>query len=188
MPIQNVYLNRGTWINEADMGGPSHGSDGYMKVCGHNPGDGNMYESRPLMLFNNDAFSGQIVSATLNLYISSVTGSPRRFYPYRMIRRFGQNANWTDSNSEGSWGYHGCDNPNSDRSYTPFTGMFAVAGVGWMSMPVTNLTELLSIIEGIDSVILVPTVTESDVRIAKDPAPYLAIEYTTSLVGGIQIF
>jgi hypothetical protein len=187
MPVQNVYLNRGTWINAADTSTPSHGDDTFMKVCGHNPGDGNFYEARPLMLFNNDGFSGQIVSATLNIYIASTSGNRRWFYAYRMIRQFGQNATWVNSDGYGYWAYEGCDNPNTDRSYTQLTAQFDATVTGWHSKSITSLTELNSVISGIDSIILVPTNYEGDVRIAKSPSPYLAIEYTTSLVGGAQI-
>ena len=84
MPIQNVYLEWGTWINGLDVTGPVHGGETTMKVGGHT-WSGQTAEARPLFKLNSDAFSGQIVSATLNLYASQASAGTN-IMAYRVIR------------------------------------------------------------------------------------------------------
>lgn len=186
MPIQNIYLEWGTWINGLDMTGPSHGGAATMKVGGHTD-NGQTAEARPLFKLDSDAFSGQIVSASLNLYASQASAGTN-IMAYRVIRASNANATWQSSGLS-DWQYDGCDNPNTDRSYTAlFSAWYLMNTTGWHSIPIAEMTELNSIISGLYTLILLGSSTNYTASIAKSPAPYLAIEYTTSLVGGIQIF
>ena len=173
MPIQNVLMNAGTWLKVGDNY-LSHYGDSYMGL-GY---DGYW---RPLIKFNNDGFSGQILSASLKVYCSStawpwVTG-------FKVNKVFNPvTAAWATP-----WTTAGCNAVNEDRSGVElFTGTQLTA-VGWNTIPVADLSELLGVINGLDSIILTGSGAYAT-YIEKDPLPYLAIEYKTSIVGGIQIF
>ena len=184
MPVQNVYLEWGTWINGLDITGPTHGGESTMKIGGHT-WSGQTVEARPIMKLNSDAFSGQILSVTLNLYCTQIRSN---IMAYRVIRAGNANATWRNSGLA-DWGIDGCEQPNTDRSFTAlFSAWYVMNTTGWHSIPIVNMTEFNSIISGIYTIILLGSSTNYTAFIAKDPLPYLAIEYTTSLVGGVQIF
>lgn len=170
MPIQNVLMDYGTWLNPPDNYYP-HADDSYMSVDSY---------KRPLIHFANDGFSGQILSANLYVYCSAV---PDRIgvTGYRVNRAYNNAlAAWATP-----WGVPGCDQISEDRSNTPaLTG--DIQYTGWTACPIVNLNELLAIINGLDAILLIGA--DGIATIAKSPAPYLAIEYKTSIVGGIQIF
>lgn len=173
MPIQNVYMNQGTWIFENDSTIP-HGSDSYMMAGVMNTG-----KCRPLINFNNDGFSGQILGGSLFVYCSNPNGYPW-IWGYRVTRDYYHNATWSIP-----WTTPGCDHVWADRSdIRLFTSTRAKSG--WIEMPVADLTELLNVINGKDTILLVGGDAPA-ARIEKSPAPYLAIEYRSSLVGGVQI-
>ena len=183
MPVQNVYLQWGTWINGLDQTGPTHGDETIMRVGGHTS-DGETVEARPLFKLNSDAFSGQIISATLNLYCTDISST---IMAYRVIRASTKNATWQNSGLS-DWTYDGCNAPNTDRSYTAlFSAWYGMNTTGWHSIPIVAMAELESIISGIYTLILLPGSTNYTAFIAKDPLPYLAVTYQSSLVGGVQI-
>lgn len=97
-----------------------------------------------------------------------------------MTRDYYHNATWSIP-----WKTPGCDHVWADRSdIRLFTSTRAKSG--WIEMPVADLTELLNVINGKDTILLVGGDAQA-ARIEKSPAPYLAIEYRSSLVGGVQI-
>ena len=177
MPIQKVYMNQGTWLNAGNDSNRFDG-DSYMNVglVGYQLA----YEARPLINFNNDGFSGQILSAKLHVYCSSAGAQPW-VTGYKVNRVFNIASTWRDP-----WTIPGCNEITSDRSNVQlFTGTRILAA-GWTELPVANLSELLALISASDTILLVGGAAAA--TIAKDPLPYLAIEYKTSIVGGVQIF
>ena len=185
MPTQKIYLQWGTWINGLDVGGPSHGGDSYMKVGCHT-WSGADAPARPILKFNSDGFSGQIVSVTLNFTTGS-EGLFTSFTPYRVVRTSNANAVWVNSGVS-DWGLAGAG-AASDRSFTPLCDSVGLGASAAHSIPLTNLTEFNSVLSGLYTIIFVENYVGGRYRyILKTPTPYLAVEYTTSLVGGIQIF
>jgi len=186
MPTQKMYLNWGTWINGLDLTGPTHGSEATMKIGGHS-WSGYTAEARPILGFNNDGFSGQIVSVTLNLYATETTAGSR-IMAHRVIRASNANAVWNNSGVT-DWAQAGCQSSLTDRSYTAlFSENYLMNTIGWHAIPIVEMVEFNLIISGIYTLILLGSSTNYTAFISKTQVPYLAIEYTTSLVGGIQIF
>jgi hypothetical protein len=183
MPIQNVYLNWGTFINEADQTLP-RGGETFMNVGLRSGG----YKSRVLMKFNNDGFSGQMLSATLNFYCSDVGGNPQ-FNVFKVNRASSVNATWQSSGLS-TWNNNGCEGVNEDRSGVTMITAYRLNSTGWNTVTITSLSELLGVINGLDTILLreVDGDNRTWARIEKSPAPYLAVEYKTSIVGGVQIF
>lgn len=178
MPIQKVYMQWGTWLWDKDNTIP-HGNDSYMHVGS---------ERRPLIKFNNDGFSGQILSATLNLYCSTAGSTPWKVY--KVNRACGVNATWANTGvSSGWWRTAGCDSVNEDRSGVAMTAETQLGSTGWHAVTITSLSELLGVINGLDVILLRNTETgRGTAVIEKSPSPYLAITYESSIVGGVQIF
>jgi|GEM_PF-2854279 len=168
----------GTWLWSNDQTIP-HGNDSYMKV------DSGM---RPLIKFNNDGFSGQILSATLNLYCTTATDMPWR--AYKVNRACGVNATWANTGwGYGAWNKPGCDGVSEDRSLAAMTAEAQLGITGWHAVPITSLSELLGVINGLDVILLREAGSSRGATvIGKSPSPYLAINYESSIVGGVQIF
>ena len=171
-------MDWGTWLWINDQTIP-HGDDTYMNVGS---------EKRPLIKFDNDGFSGQILSATLNLYCSTAGATPWR--AYKVNRTCGVNATWANTGvSYGAWRTGGCDSVNEDRSGVAMTAEIQLSSTGWHAVTITSLSELLGVINGLDVILLRNMKTgRGTATIEKSPLPYLAITYETSIVGGVQIF
>ena len=178
MPIQKVYMTWGTWLWSNDQT-ISHGNDPYMRV-----GSGR----RPLIKFNDDGFSGQILSATLNLYCSTAGDTP--WIVYKVNRACGVKATWANTGSSyGAWNEAGCDSVNEDRSGVAMTAETQLEITGWHAVTITSLSQLLGVINGLDVILLRDNQGgRGTAVIEKSPLPYLAINYESSVVGGVQIF
>ena len=177
MPIQNVLMNAGTWLNASNDSNRFDG-DSYMNVG--RVGYQEAYEARPLINFANDGFSGQILSASLRIY-SLAADNGMWVTGYKVNRAFNIASTWRDP-----WTTPGCNAITEDRSNVALLTSTRLAA-GWNTLPVADLTELLAVIDGNDTILLVGD-NHTAVGIDKANVPYLAIEYKTSIVGGIQIF
>ena len=174
---QIISMAWGTFIDVTNVSVPQ-GGQSYMRLR-----NGQL----PLIKFNNDAFHGIMLSATLNLYCS-VLGGPSGFSAYRVIRPADLNAHWYNATATTSWGGEACS-AASDRTFTKLTQLVPDMALGWNAIPISNLPELQAVLDGLDLILLADNASGFEINtIEKSPVPYLAITYTTSLLGGIQIF
>lgn len=183
MAVQNFAMSWGTYLDQTaetqQRSGESSMRVGYYNIT---PG----YQYRPILAFAGDQFSGQIVSVTLNLYCNS-TGADN-FQIHTVNRTTTSAATWQHSGST-AWQNNGCDATEEDRTAASWIDWYKFTNTGWHAIPITNLTPFNSFFSGQRMLILRPTeVNQNYAVIAKSPVPYLAITYTTSLLGGVQIF
>ena len=173
---QTIAMAWGTYIDGATIG--ERGGLTYMELRD------NQY---PLIKFNNDAFYGIIVSATLNLYVAQNIVGSMGFNAYRVIRTANIHATWYNATESTSWAAEG----GADATDHSFTVMATCSGMslGWNAISIANLTELKAVIDGQDLIVLRDNGNPYDSnKIDKSNAPYLSITYRTSLLGGVQIF
>jgi len=142
---------------------------------------------KPLIHFTNTPVHGQIQSGTLSIYL--------RFAPtasyinvYRVNRAATSAATW-NSTGLGNWSSPGCSS-TQDHSAVPMIVNTARLNAGWNTLTITNLSELRLLVDELDMITMyyMSDVYISDHYFEESPAPYLTINYTTSLLGGVQIF
>lgn len=179
MPIQNVPMNWGTWLKSTDSYTPTHYADSYMRLGFDS---GGTVECRPLIKFRDDGFSGQILSASIMLYCLSAGNSPA-CGGYKVNKSFATSAAWATP-----WDTAGCNHVSNDRSGTSLANGPRLSTTGWITIPVTDLTELLGVLNGLDAILLVGDSRDYATIDKATYPPYLAIEYKSSIVGGVQIF
>lgn len=177
MTTLNLSMDWGTWINSDDNTIP-HGSDTYMRV-------GSYYTARPIMKFVYTGTPGLILSAKLKIYVSDKGDSPQ-FQVWRITRESTINATWLDSGLT-VWAEAGAENQNNDHYQHPLTATYRILSTGWLEIPITNLTQFQAMLGGLKTILLRTTDPNAHATIEKTPAPYIAIEYKSSLVGGVQI-
>ena len=181
MTTMILPLNWGTWIDGSNQNA-SHGSDTFMKVGGAY----STYGVRSLMKFDYNGIPGAIQSASLNFYVSNPGGEPW-LQVWRITRDSTSNATWLVS-PQTAWHAPGAENMNNDRYQTPLTGGLKISATGWNSMPITNLEQLQLFLDGLKILLLRNDNTQEAATISKTTnSPYLAIDYKSSLVGGVQI-
>lgn len=180
MTILHLPFNWGTWIDGSNQHAP-HGSDTFMKVGAAY----STYGVRSLMKFDYNGIPGAIQSASLNFYVSDSGGLPK-LQVWRITRDCTPNATWIDS-AITSWHTPGAENMNNDRYQHPLTAQYKITATGWNSIPITNLEQLQLFLDGLKILLLRNDDVSAPAGIEKYPAPYLAINYKSSLVGGVQI-
>jgi len=184
MAIQTFTMDWGTWLKSTDTSAPSHEENTYMEV-GYSTSP-LVYKARPLIKFTYTGIAGTILSAALKFYVSSKGGSPL-VQAWRVTRLSGAKATWLYSPNT-AWYEAGCENMNNDRYQTPLTGAYRINSTGWWSFPITNLTQLQLLFDGLQTLLLREDSTYvPPAVIEKSPAPYLEITYQSTLVGGVQI-
>jgi hypothetical protein len=145
---------------------------------------------RPLMRFKNDAFSGQIQSATLNVYVR-YTPSASWILGRRVNRNTTSAATWNNC-GYGAWDVAGC-NGAADRSSVDIFNINTTLVQGWNAINLTNLSEVQLMLDEYRTLTFYytsPTYLFDHVFEKSNSSnyPYLSINYTSSLVGGVQIF
>lgn len=181
MATQTLTLNWGTWLKSTDNTIP-HGSDLYMEVGEHS----GWYNARPLMKFNYTGTPGEVLSASLNIYVTNRGGDPQ-VQVWRITRESTINATWQSSGIT-AWATAGAENMNNDRYQIALTGEFRINATGWISIPITNLTQLQTMLEGTKTLIIRPVDIRTPATIDKNTnPPYLGLTYKSSLAGGVQI-
>ena len=185
MPIQNVLLSWGTYIEEGYPDTSRYGSGspriGIVPI--------NRWV-RPIFKFASDGLSGQIQSVSFNFYCDKTGGSNADFTIHKVNKAVATDATWYYADySSLPWTGQGCAATEEDRTAASLTATQGFVATGWTSFAVNNLSLFNLWFAGQRAIILVNSQTPTDyASIALDPAPYLAIEYKTSLIGGIQIF
>lgn len=171
------------------------GSDPYATKVGLAYMDLTETNARPLMMFNGDAFHGQIVSATISLYQTHYALDNSWFDLYRVKIASNNQATWVSSGVY-AWNGLGCSSPD-DHSLTSLANhRTAMSANTWYHLSITSLPELTQAIESNDAIVFIytgidkPIGAGGSVRFSKvtNYTPYLTINYTTSLLGGVQIF
>lgn len=185
MPTQEIPLTWGTYIWEADLNFTGYGQ-GSPRI-GIDTSYNKMY--RPLLKFDLGAISGSVVSATFNFYCDKTAGANSGFTIHKVNKAAATNATWYYANATSLiWTANGCSATEEDRTAASLAS-HQFASTGWNSIPVTNLSLFNTWFGSQRIIVLINTETPTDyASIALSPAPYLAVEYTSSLVGGIQIF
>lgn len=178
MTTLNLSMDWGTWINSYDNS-ISHGSDTYMKVGVSG------YQARPLMKFDYTGVPGVVQSASLNFYVTNTGGSPL-LRVWRITRESTVNATWLVSPIT-AWHEAGAENRNNDRNQNPLTAQYRITTTGWHSVPITDLEQLAIMLGGLKTLLIREEDSRLHATISKTTAPYIAIEYKSSLVGGVQI-
>lgn len=182
MTTIELPLEWGTWI-DANAQSDSHGSDTFMQI-------GATYWTharRSLMKFTYNGIPGEIQSASLNIYVSDTGGSQPIFQVWRITRACTSNATWLVS-PQTAWHSPGAENQNNDHYQHPLTSTYQIKATGWHSIPITNLEQLQLLFDGLKTLLLREDDSRPAATISKTTnAPYLAIDYKSSLVGGVQI-
>ena len=182
MTTMILPLEWGTWIDENSQSTP-HGTDTFMQI-------GNTYSTyarRSLMKFTYNGIPGEIQSASLNIYVSDTGGSLPIFQVWRITRDCTSNATWLLS-PQTAWHAPGAENMNNDRYQTPLTSGYQITATGWHSIPITSLEQLQLLFDGLKTLLLREGDSRPAATISKTTnSPYLAIDYKSSLVGGVQI-
>jgi len=142
---------------------------------------------KPFMHFTDTPFSGTIVSGTLSFYLFALP-SASWVNVYRVNRAANVNCTW-NSTGLGSWSTPGCGD-QFDHSAVPMIENTTRLAEGWNHLTITNLSELRLLIDELDMIVMryMSEVYLSDHYIVKAQTPYLTVNYTTSLLGGVQIF
>lgn len=142
---------------------------------------------KPLIHFTDDAFHGLIQSGTLSIYLQAAP-TASWINVYRVNRAASSAATW-NSTGLGPWSSAGCSS-TQDRSAVPLIVNTAKLDAGWNHLTINSLSELKLLVDELDMVVFEYTseIYLSDHYINKANAPYLTINYTTSLLGGVQIF
>lgn len=182
MPIQNIPLSWGTymWEGQLDFSGYGQGSPRIGKDTSYQK----MY--RPFFKFAPDMISGEIVSATFNFYCDKTGGANSDFTIHKVNRTTTTGATWYHSGSS-VWTGLGCSATEEDRT-AAYLATHQFMSTGWNSIAVTNMSLFNTWFSSQRIIILVNIQSPTDyASIALSPAPFLAVEYTTSLVGGAQI-
>ena len=180
MATINLGFNWGTWIDANDQF-RTHGTDAFMKIGASY----STYPMRSLMKFNYNGIPGEVQSATLNFYVTDAGGLPV-LQVWRITRDSSVNATWSDSGIS-TWHAPGAENMNNDRYQTPLTSTYGITTTGWQSIPITSLEQLVLMLDGLKILLLRNSDTRNPATISKTTAPYLAVTYKSSLVGGVQI-
>lgn len=180
MTILHLPFNWGTWIDGSSQHA-SHGSDTFMKVGAAY----STYGVRSLMKFDYNGIPGAMQSASLNFYVTNSGGAPM-LQVWRITRASTANATWQVSPIT-AWHAPGAENMNNDRYQIPLTAQYQITTTGWHSIPITSLEQLQLFLDGLKILLLRNDDTREPAIIAKSPAPYLAIDYKSSLAGGVQI-
>jgi len=182
MTTIELPLNWGTWIDANDQN-ETHGSDSFLQI-------GNTYSTyarRSLINFSYNGIPGEIQSASLNFYVSDTGGSLPILRVWRITRASTINATWLSSGSS-VWHEAGAENMNNDRYQTPLTSTYQIMTTGWHSIPITSLEQLQLLFDGLKTLLLREEDSRPAATITKTTnSPYLAIDYKSSLVGGVQI-
>ena len=183
MTTIELPLNWGTWI-DANGQSATHGSDSFLQI-------GSTYSTwarRSLMNFNYNGIPGEIQSASLNFYVSDTGGSSLlSLRVWRITRECTSKATWLVS-PQTAWHEAGAENMNNDRNQNPLTSTYQIKATGWHSIPITSLTQLQLLFDGLKTLLLREENSRPAATISKTTnAPYLAIDYKSSLVGGVQI-
>jgi len=77
---------------------------------------------------------------------------------------------------------------NNDRYQIPLTSTYQITTTGWHSIPITSLEQLQLLFDGLKTLLLREEDSRPAATISKTTnTPYLAIDYKSSLVGGVQI-
>lgn len=180
MTALNLSMNWGTFLHSNQQSSPQGGLT-YMEV------GGNGYQARPLMKFDYTGVPGVIQSASLNFYVTDTGGSLPLLRVWRITRDSTINATWLTSPIT-AWHEAGAENMNNDRYQTPLTAQYQITTTGWHSIPITSLDQLILMLEGLKILLIRNEDTRPQATISKTTnAPYLAINYKSSLVGGVQI-
>jgi hypothetical protein len=138
------------------------------------------------MNFNYNGIPGEIQSASLNFYVSDIGNSPI-FQVWRITRACTSNATWLLS-PQTAWHAPGAENMNNDRYQTPLTSTYRITATGWHSVSITSLAQLQLLFDGLKTLLLREDDPRDAATISKTTnAPYLAIDYKSSLAGGVQI-
>lgn len=182
MPIQNIPLSWGTYMWEGQLdfsgygqGSPRIGKDTYYLK---------MY--RPFFKFAPDMISGEIVSASFNFYCDKTGGANSDFTIHKVNRTVTTAATWYHSGSS-VWTGLGCEATEEDRTYASLAS-YQFNSIGWHSISIPNLTFFNTWFGSQRAILLRGIQSPTDyASITLSPAPFLAVEYTTSLVGGAQI-
>jgi len=182
MPTQNIPLTWGTYMWEGQLdfsgygqGSPRIGKDTYYLK---------MY--RPIFKFAPDAISGEIVSVSFNFYCDKTGGSNSDFTIHKVNRTTTTGATWYHSGSS-VWSGLGCSATEEDRT-AAYLAAHQFMSTGWNSIAVTNMSLFNTWFSSQRIIILINIQSPTDyASIALSPVPFLAVEYTTSLVGGAQI-
>lgn len=162
MARRQIAMNAGTWIYEADNT-IAHNADSFMNL-GIESGP---LQCRPLINFANIAHPRLILSANLWVYCSAV---PARIAidGYKVNKAYSALWCW-----DVGWGTAGCNQVTEDRSGVKMISAADVQYAGWNALPIADLTELLAMLDGNDTILLVGDDTVATIE--KSPAPYLEI-------------
>lgn len=187
MPVQNIPLDWGTWIQTNYPDSPRYGL-GSPRVGTFYPMTEPGVDYYSIFKFRMDGFSGQILSATLNVYCD-VGGGSNMICDVNMVNKAANtSATWYYARySDLPWTIQGCGAVYEDRSDVAMTSV-NLGAVGWKAVPI-NLTAFTPFLNGQRMLIIRPVQGPTNWgSISLTNAPYLAVEYKTSLVGGVQIF
>ena len=179
MTTLNLSMNWGTFLHSNEQSS-AHGGLTYMEVGGSG------YQARPLMKFDYNGIPGAIQSASLNFYVTNTGGSLPLLRVWRITRESTVNATWLTSPIT-AWHAAGAENMNNDRYQTPLTAQYQITTTGWHSVPITDLEQLAIMLGGLKTLLIREEDSRPQATISKTTAPYIAIEYKSSLVGGVQI-
>lgn len=179
MTTLNLSMNWGTFLHSNEQSS-AHGGLAYMEV------GGNGYQARPLMKFDYTGVPGVVQSASLNFYVTNTGGSLPLLRVWRITRESTVNATWLTSPIT-AWHAAGAENMNNDRYQTPLTATYQITATGWHSLPITDLEQLAIMLGGLKTLLIRNEDSRPQATISKTTAPYIAIEYKSSLVGGVQI-
>lgn len=180
MTTLNLSMNWGTFLHSNQQSSPQGGLT-YMEVGGSG------YQARPLMKFDYTGVPGVVQSASLNFYVTNTGGSLPLLRVWRITRESTVNATWLTSPNT-AWHAPGAENMNNDRYQTPLTATYQITATGWHSIPITSLEQLQLLFDGLKTLLLREEDSRPAATISKTTnAPYLAIDYKSSLVGGVQI-
>lgn len=179
MTTLNLSMNWGTFLHSNEQSS-AHGGLTYMEV------GGNGYQARPLMKFDYTGVPGVVQSASLNFYVTNTGGSLPLLRVWRITRESTVNATWLTSPIT-AWHAPGAENMNNDRYQTPLTAQYQITATGWHSLPITDLEQLAIMLGGLKTLLIREEDSRPQATISKTTAPYIAIEYKSSLVGGVQI-
>jgi hypothetical protein len=182
MPTEHQQVINTDWVTYLDADAPntSRVDTPYSVFTPYN-------RQKPFMHFTDTPFSGTIQSGTLSFYLfANPTAS--LFNVYRVNRAANSAATWA-STGLGAWSTAGCGD-QFDHSAVPMIVNTTTLSEGWNHLTVTDLSELRLLIDGLDMVVFqyISDVFLSDHYIVKSFTPYLTVNYTTSLLGGVQIF
>ena len=187
MPIQNLGLTFGTYMYEGDINFQGYGQ-GSPRIGHYLDYWEERFQYRPIFKFNADGFSGQILSASFNFYCDKTGGSDADFTIHKVNKAVTTGASWYSAGSN-AWSIMGCSATEEDRTADTFRASQGFTTIGWASFEITNLTLLNTWLASQRAIVLINAQSPTDyASIALSPAPYLAVEYKTSLIGGIQIF